>query len=200
MRKSVAMPIIALILAIAVLLLAYNGLSGIRQQRTEAELLSKMQTILPGSSTFTSEEYTGEDANIRAVYKGETGYVVQTVTYGYAGNIIMLIGVSNEGKVTGLQVREMQETFGLGGEALTDWEFLAQFLNTEGNVAVGTPGQVDAFSSASGTTEAAGGEEVYVDAITGATVTSRAIARSVNSAVGFVTGADASSEATSWGG
>ena len=39
-----------------------------------------------------------------------------------------------------------------------------------------------------------------VDAISGATVTSKAIARSVNSAVGFVTGADTSSSATSWGG
>ena len=200
MRKTIAMPIVALILAAVILLVGYNAANGIRAQREEAELLAKMQTILPGSVNFVQEEYTGEDANIREVYKGETGYVIKTVTYGYAGNITMLIGVSNDGAVTGLQVREMQETFGLGGEALTDWEFLAQFLNTTGNVTVGTPGQTDAFSSASGTTEVAEGEEVYVDAITGATVTSKAIARSVNSAVGFVTGADASSEATSWGG
>lgn len=200
MRKTMAMPIVALILAAAILLAGYNAANGIRARREEAELLSKMQTILPGSTAFTEEAYTGEDANIRAVYKGETGYVVKTVTYGYAGNITMLIGVSNEGTVTGLQVRDMQETYGLGGEALTDWEFLAQFLNTAGNVTVGTPGQTDAFSSASGTAEVAVGEETYVDAITGATVTSKAIARSVNSAVAFVTGADASSEATSWGG
>ena len=200
MRKSIAMPIVALILAAVILLVGYNAANGIRAQREEAELLAKMQTILPGSTTFVQEAYTGEDANIREVYKGETGYVIKTVTHGYAGNITMLIGVSNDGAVTGLQVREMQETFGLGGEAMTDWEFLAQFLNTTGNVTVGTPGQTDAFSSASGTTENSGGEEVYVDAITGATVTSKAIARSVNSAVGYVTGADASSEATSWGG
>ena len=126
--------------------------------------------------------------------------MVKTVSYGYAGDITMLIGVSNDGKVTGLQVRDMQETYGLGAEALVDWEFLAQFLNTSGNVTVGTPGQTDAFSSASGTTDVVEGEEVYVDAITGATVTSKAIARSVNSAVAFVTGADVTSEATSWGG
>ena len=200
MRKFALMPVIALILAAVVLLAAYNGLNGVRAARQEAELLSKMQTILPGSTTFTQEDYTGEDANIQEVYKGETGYVIKTVTYGYAGNITMLIGVSNDGYVTGLQVREMQETFGLGGEALTDWEFLAQFLRTTGNVAVGTPGQTDAFSSASGTTETVEGEQTYVDGITGATVTSKAIARSVNSAVGYVTGADVSSEATSWGG
>ena len=48
-------------------------------------------------------------------------------------------------------------------------------------------------------TEAAPAEEVYVDALTGATVTSKAIAKSVNSAVGFVTGADVVTEATKWG-
>ena len=197
MRKTVWMPVMAILLASAILLLAYNGLNGYRQARIEEELTAKMQTILPGSAVFTQEEYTGEDANIRSVYKGETGYVIHTVTYGYAGNITMLIGVSNEGKVTGLQVREMQETHGLGGEALWDWEFLAQFLNTTGNVAIATSG-VDAFSGATATDGAEA--ETYVDALTGATVTSKAIARSVNSAVGFVTGADASSEATSWGG
>ncbi len=196
MRKTVWMPIVALVLASVILLAGYNLSAGYRQARIEEELTAKMQTILPGSTVFAQEEYTGGDANIRAVYKGETGYVVNTVTYGYAGNITMLIGVSNEGKVTGLQVREMQETYGLGGEALWDWEFLAQFLNTSGNVAIATSG-VDAFSGASGEST---GAETYVDALTGATVTSKAIARSVNSAVSFVTGADVATEATSWGG
>lgn len=200
MRKSVWMPIVALVLAAAVLLGGYNLLNGYRMARQEEELNAKMQTILPGSTTFIQEEYTGEDANIKAVYKGETGYAVLTQTYGYAGNITMLIGVSNEGKVTGLQVREMQETHGLGGEALWDWEFLAQFLNTQGGVAIGTPGQADAFSGATAEAESDSEAEVYVDGLTGATVTSKAIARSVNSAVAFVTGADVASEATSWGG
>lgn len=90
----------------------------------------------------------------------------------------MLIGVSDAGTVTGLQVRDMEETPGLGGRALTDVEFLSQFLGTKGDVELGT----------------------NADALTGATVTSRAIVRSVNSAVGFVTGADTNSGATSWGG
>ena len=198
MRKTILMPLVTLLLAAIVLLAAYNVSLPTRQARIQEELTAKMQTILPGSVTFTQEEYTGEDANIRAVYKGETGYVVNTVTYGYAGNITMLIGVSNEGKVTGLQVRDMQETYGLGAQALTDWEFLAQFLNTTGNVSIATSG-ADAFSSATQKTENAAAEEVTVDGLTGATVTSKAIAKSVNSAVGFVTGADVVTEATKWG-
>ena len=198
MRKTVLMPLVTLLVAAILLLAAYNISLPARESRIQEELTAKMQTILPGSTVFAQEEYTGEDANIRAVYKGETGYVVNTVTYGYAGNITMLIGVSNEGKVTGLQVRDMQETYGLGAKALTDWEFLAQFLNTTGNVAIATSG-ADAFSSATQKVEGEAAEEVYVDGLTGATVTSKAIARSVNSAVGFVTGADAVTEATKWG-
>lgn len=199
LRKTILMPLVALLVAAIVLLAAYNISLPAREMRIQEELTAKMQTILPGSEVFTQEEYTGEDTNIRAVYKGEIGYVVNTVTYGYAGNITMLIGVSNEGKVTGLQVREMQETYGLGAEALTDWEFLAQFLNTTGNVAIATSG-ADAFSSATQKTgEESAAEEVYVDGLTGATVTSKAIARSVNSAVAFVTGADVATKATEWG-
>jgi electron transport complex protein RnfG len=92
----------------------------------------------------------------------------------------------------------LSETCGLGKEALNDHEFLAQFLNTSGNVAIGTAG-ADAFSGATDTASDTE-DSLYVDAISGATVTSKAIARSVNSAVGFVTGADADSGATSWGG
>ena len=199
MRKTILMPLSALLVAAILLLAAYNISLPARQARIQEELTAKMQTILPGSEVFTQEEYTGEDTNIRAVYKGETGYVVHTVSYGYAGDITMLIGVSNEGKVTGLQVREMQETYGLGAQALTDWEFLAQFLNTTGNVSIATSG-ADAFSSATQKTgEETAAEEVYVDGLTGATVTSKAIARSVNSAVAFVTGADVATEATKWG-
>ena len=178
MHKKILLPILSLILAVVILLGAFNGLNGIRASIREEEMQNKMQTLLPGSTTFTEEPYDGEDTNIQFVYKGETGFVVGTRTAGYTGDILMLIGVCDDGNVTGLQVRNMEETYGLGGKALTDWEFLAQFLRNEGDAEIG----------------------VNVDAITGATVTSKAIARSINSAVGFVTGADVSSSATTWGG
>jgi electron transport complex protein RnfG len=197
MKKSVFLPILTIALAALILFGVSFGLRSVAASNAQAEHLRLMQTLLPGSKAFTRETYSGEDANIRAVHKGENGFVIETVTYGYASEITMLIGVSNEGKVTGLMVRDLHETFGLGAEALTDHEFLAQFLNTTGDVAIGTAG-ADAFS---GATDAAAGEtSTYVDGITGATVTSKAIARSVNSAVAYVTGADVSSGATSWGG
>lgn len=177
MRKLVC-PLLSILLGAAVLLGLYNLTIPTRQANAAAELQERMSVLLPGSTTFTEETCDGEDANIRAAYKGETGYVVAVTTAGYADEISMLVGVSNEGTVTGLQIRDMHETFGLGGRALTDWEFLAQFLRGDGSAEVGT----------------------NIDALSGATVTSKAVARGVNSAVAFVTGADVSSGATTWGG
>jgi len=192
-------PVIAIILAALILFGAAWGLQNIGQQNAQAYHVKLMQTLLPGSESFTVEPYDGEDANIRSVHKAENGFVIETVTYGYAGQITMLIGVNNEGKVTGLVVKEAHETPGLGNNALTDHVFLSQFLNSAGEFSVATSG-ADAFSGATAEAETAEGEATPVDAITGATVTSKAVVRCVNSAVAFVTGADAATEATSWGG
>lgn len=177
-QKSLFSLIVAILVTAALLAGVSAGLSGIRQRNAERAHLEMLQTLLPGSTEFTLEPYAGEDDTIRSVHRGQTGFVIETVTYGYAGDITMFIGVSTEGKVTGLVVRDMHETFGLGLNALNDVDFLAQFLNTSGEAEVGTT----------------------VDAISGATVTSKAVTRSVNAAVAYVTGADVSSSATTWGG
>ena len=192
-------PIIALILAAALLFGLSIGLDGMAVRNAENYHLELMKTLLPGAEAFTLEPYSGEDANIRSVHKADQGFVVETVTYGYAGEITMLIGINNAGKVTGLVVSEAYETFGLGGNALTDHVFLKQFLNKTGSFEVATTG-ADAFSGATAEAEVAEGEATPVDAITGATVTSKAVVRCVNSAVAYVTGADTVTEATSWGG
>ena len=197
MKKSILIPVLAIALC-AVLLFGASALtSGMYLENARALHIQDLQTLLPGATEFTVEPYSGEDANILSVHKADIGYVIETNTYGYAGPITVLVGVNKEGKVTGLVVREQSETVGLGAKALSDADFLAQFLNKTGSFAVGTPG-ADAFSGA--TAAETTGEETYVDAITGATVTSKAIARCVSSAVGYVTGADVESSATSWGG
>ncbi|MBQ8278790.1 MAG: FMN-binding protein [Roseburia sp.] len=175
--KSLLMPVIVICLFTAILFGAKAGTAGAAQANYQEELNTLMLALLPGSTSFTEEAYEGEDANIKAVYRADNGCVIMTSTYGYASDVVMLIGVTNEGDVKGLVVREMAETYGLGAEALSDTDFLAQFLWTEGDAEIGT----------------------NVDAITGATVTSKAVTRSVNSAVGFMTGVDATTSATTWG-
>ena len=198
MKKGILMPIVAILIAAAVLLGLSWSQADLAAKNAQEEHLKLLKMMSPGSENFTVEPYDGEDANIRSIHKGEKGYVIETVTYGYAGEITMFVGVSNEGKVTGLVVRDLSETYGLGREALTNVDFLKQFLNSSGTFAVATQG-ADAFSGATGT-ETAEGDTVDVDALTGATVTSKAVVRCVNSAVAYVTGADTESAATSWGG
>lgn len=199
MKKPVLLPIVTILVVAAVLLAASFGLNGIAAQNAQKDHLWLMQTLLPDSNEFVLEPYSGEDANIRSVHKAENGFVIETVTYGYAGEITMFVGVNNEGKVTGLVVRDLSETFGLGAEALTDLDFLKQFLNSSGTFEVVT-GSADAFSGATAEVTEGDGETVQVDALTGATVTSKAVVRALNSAVAYVTGADAASAATTWGG
>ena len=199
MKKPTLLPILTILLAAVILLAASFGLNDIASANAQADHIWLMQTLLPDSKEFTQEPYTGEDANIRSVHKAENGFVIETVTYGYAGEITMFVGVNNDGKVTGLVVRDLSETFGLGAEALTDVDFLKQFLNSSGSFEVVT-GAPDAFSGATGTEVETTGDTVEVDALTGATVTSKAVVRAINSAVAYVTGADATSAATSWGG
>ena len=178
MNKSLIRSLIVIALVAVVLLAATFGLQGLAVKKAQAEHLRIMQTLLPGSTDFVVEPYTGEDANVRSVHKADNGFVIETATQGYADEIVVLVGVDKDGSVTGIVVKEMHETIGLGMNGLTDWEFLAQYLRTSGEAEVGT----------------------NVDALTGATVTSKAITRCVNSAVAVVTGADADSGATSWGG
>lgn len=196
MKKEYSIPALTLVLCVIVVLVAALGLNGFANERAAQTHQKMMETLLPGSTQFTAEPYSGEDSNIVSVHKGETGYVIETTTYGYASNLTMLIGVANDGKVTGLVVADAHETPGLGNNALTDTDFLAQFLNKSGEFSVKTNG-ADAFSGATGEVSA---DAMEVDALTGATVTSKAVIRCVNSAIGYVTGADVVSSATSWGG
>ena len=199
MKKPAMLPIVAVLIAAGILFGASFGLDGIAAQNAQKEQLHLMQTLLPDSETFTTEPYLGEDENICCVHKAENGYVIETVTNGYVGEITMYIGVNLDGKVTGLVVRDQSETFGLGAQALTDHAFLKQFLNSSGSFEVATSA-ADVFSGATGVDVQTEGDTVEIDALTGATVTSKAIVRAVNSAVAYVTGADADSAATSWGG
>lgn len=176
--KQIWKPLLALVLAWGILAGLNTALEPTRAVRQKEHDDMVMGYLLMDSETFTEEAYSGEDAAITAVYKGETGYVVETTVDGYADKLTLWIGVKNDGYVTGITVRDLDETYGLGRKTASDVDFLLQYLRNTGDAAVGE----------------------NIDAVTGATVSSKAVAKAVNSAVGFVTGADVSSGATEWGG
>lgn len=178
-KKTVVPPILAIIVVSVLLFGSKMTISKVAAENVVKERNEMMMTLLPGSASFVAEEFeAAENTAIKSVYKADNGFVIESTAYGYSGDITVMVGVSNEGKVTGLVVRDLKETKGLGANALTDTTFLAQFLGTDGEAAIGTD----------------------IDALSGATVSSKAVTKAVNSAVAYVTGADTSSSATEWGG
>ena len=85
---------------------------------------------------------------------------------GFGGEIVMIVGVNTEGVVTGVVITEMSETAGLGAKA-DDPSFLSQYVGKSGSLTVvkGNAG------------------ETQISAITGATVTSRAVTDGVLAAM-----------------
>lgn len=112
-----------------------------------------------------------DESGIGAVYtaKNESGekigYCVKMSRNGYGGEILSVIGVSNEGLVTGVSIISHSETPGLGAN-LTKESFKSQFVG-KGTVSV----------------VKAGAKDGEINAISGATISSKALAESVNAAI-----------------
>ena len=178
-KKHIITSLVAIVGSAIVLFGATMVFGKMAEENAKKELDTMLATLLPDSTSFVAEEFDATvHTALKSVYKGETGFVIESSAYGYAGDITLLVAVNNDGTVNGLVVRDLSETYGLGANALTDTAFLEQFLGTSGEAEVGT----------------------NVDALTGATVSSKAVTKAVNSAVAYVTGADTSSSATEWGG
>lgn len=177
-KYSWFLPFAALLVTTALLLATTLLLRGMTERRMQAQHQSLLQTLLPGSTGFVRQPYTGTDTNVRSVHRSDGGWVVETAVRGYAGSVVVTVGISKDGAVTGLVVRNAHETAGLGSRILHDEGFLSQFLGLKGEAEIGR----------------------NIDPITGATVSSRAVARCVNSAIAAVTGADIITEATVWEG
>lgn len=132
-----------------------------------------MEAVLPGEGLeFESvlDVAAGDTAEgtiskiSKAKLNGETfGYVVTVAPSGFGGAVNTMIGIDNEGVVTGLRVLSHAETPGLGALS-TDPSFYEQFSGKSGSLAV----QKD------------GGE---IQAITSATITSRAVTDGANEAL-----------------
>lgn len=106
--------------------------------------------------------------NVFEGIKGDetVGYCVTVYPAGFAGEIKLLVGIGSDDKVKGIEILSHSETAGLGAKA-TDESFKDRFKekNPYINVVKGETGSPD-----------------EVQAITGATVTSRAVAGGVKEA------------------
>lgn len=123
--------------------------------------------VLEASSYEEVKEFTDESRLVKNVWKADAlGYVVECVVGGSQGDIDLMIGVRTDGTVSGVSIIRQSETAGLGAKA-TQPEFTDQFIGKSGEVLVTKDG----------------GE---IDALTGATITSRAVCSAVSAATACV--------------
>ncbi len=112
----------------------------------------------------------------KTTYNGEiNGWVAKTGGQGYAGNIELLVGLDPGMElITGLFILDQKETPGLGNKIITK-KWRKQFINkpTKNSLVVVKDG-ADALNE--------------IDAITGATISSRCVSNILNTAIGDLKG------------
>ncbi|MEF9990802.1 MAG: RnfABCDGE type electron transport complex subunit G [Romboutsia sp.] len=96
------------------------------------------------------------------------GYTIKTLPKGYGGQIELIVGISIDGNVTGINMGSMSETPGLGSKA-AEPIFKEQFNEKP----------AEKFSLVKGDTSA----DNEIQAISGATITSTAVTEGVNAAI-----------------
>ena len=171
-RLALTLFVIAAVVAAA--LAGVNSVTKPIIDQLNAEKTQKaIETVLPGGFDEELANFDNQGGLVSKVYKGESGYALEVLPSGFDNTITMMVGVDFEGKVLGISVVSHTETAGLGAVAAAQTSageaFRGQFVGKSGSVAVSKDG----------------GE---LDAITGATITSRAICVGVNAALACVAG------------
>jgi len=144
----------------------------IRQQQ-EKDYNAAMSALLPDAAVFEDEriEDVGGVTGVVAGYGGDgalIGYVVQTEANGYGGTIGVLTAFDAGGVISGVSVINSSETPGLG-ENVRNGSFAGQFKGKSSTLAV--------------TKTAPSESEIH--AVSGATISSRAVVTAVNAAIQY---------------
>lgn len=171
--KMVVRTVVVLLLVTGVVAIALAAVNSITKDKIAAIKAEKtaaaLEAVLPdGKAAHPVAGFADDTGIVNTVYESETGYAVEVAPAGFGGAVTMMVGVDHDGKVLGISVISHTETAGLGataaektakGEAFRD-----QFVGMEGTLAVKKDGG-------------------SVEAISGATITSRAVTEGVNAAI-----------------
>ena len=173
----------AITLVVALALGAVNAVTaGPIAEQNAQKIKDSLENVMPGAeseqidvsegTTVTTETKNATSVTILSAYKmtkdgADAGYCVEVGPTGFGGAVDTMDGIASDGKVTGISViSASSETPGLGARS-TEPEFQAQFA-----------GQV-------GTEVAVAKDGGSIDALTGATITSRAVSEGVVAAAQF---------------
>lgn len=167
--------VLLVICLIAAALLGYVNqitLAPIAAQEALAKQES-MTAVLPDAASF-GDSLEVNEGSITTVTPAldesgnEIGYAVAINTKGFSAGLQLMYGVDTTGTITGLSIVDCSnETPGLGANASNE-SFYGQFAGKSGEIAVTKDG----------------GD---IEALTGATITSRAVSDAANEAINYVT-------------
>lgn len=143
-----------------------------------------MAEVLPGAASFEEVKefsFTTDESGVvlESFYKADNGFVVSTIcSEGYGGDIKVMVGINNDLTVNQIKIMSMSETAGLGAKA-SEESFLSQYSGLKSGIGVeknngGNP------------------DKNTISAISGATVTSKAVTKAVNLALAVAEGGGAS--------
>jgi len=149
------------------------------EERVGAKDAEALRAVMSGAEDFEQLELAENaavgDVAILACYRAlkggvETGKVVKTSVQGYRAEIEVIVGILPDGGISGISCggEKFAETPDLGSK-VKDEEFTSQFEGLKAPVALAKDG----------------GE---VDAVTSATVSSRAVVKAVNAALEYAAG------------
>ena len=164
---------LTLLIITAVVAAALAGVNSITApaiaELTAQKTQEAIEAVLPGGGEIV-DDFPAVNL-VSKVYASETGYAVEVTPGGFDNTITMMVGVDKAGSVLGISIISHTETAGLGAVAAAGTPageaFRGQFVGTSGSVSVTKDGGA-------------------MDAITGATITSRAICVGVNAALDCV--------------
>ena len=159
----------------------------------QAALQKAYQTVFADAASFKDMEGFDSAAATQVVvdagYTGDTidncaealdasgnviGYVITvTTSEGYGGNITFSLGITNDAVINGYSITSISETAGLGMKARDEGEgtFSSQFINRA----------AETFT----VTKTGAHDSSEIDAISAATITSRAMTNGVNAGVTY---------------
>lgn len=142
-------------------------------ERTEKDAEVQRKMVISQADSFEKlegwekDDESGLISQVYAAYSGEKliGYVFNALPKGYGGEIAVTVGVSKTKKITGVKIGSNEETPGLGSKTADD-AFTGQYTG------------MDISSSLKVTTVPARAEN-EIQAVSGATVSSRAVTQAV---------------------
>lgn len=164
LRTVISLTVICICVSAAVSLSYALTKDKIEEMRLETERASVASVF--GAEDITYKALDEIPSTVNSVFEvmasdgSVCGYAVAVSPSGFGGNIDMIVGVGTDGKIVGVDITALSETPGLGSR-VDDEGYLGRYRGLSGELSLGRD----------------------VDAISGATISSRSVMAGVNRAL-----------------